>query len=84
QLGLASETSGLTFSSGVGIGVVVGALVIILVDVAIVIICRTRLTELRTRSNDELKPGTRLQNYDGECQNNKYNHSCEPSRSTFE
>ncbi|KAK6991294.1 delta-like protein A [Biomphalaria glabrata] len=33
QLGLASETSGLTFSSGVGIGVAVGALVIILIDI---------------------------------------------------
>ncbi|KAI8773661.1 platelet endothelial aggregation receptor 1 [Biomphalaria glabrata] len=84
QLGLASETSGLTFSSGVGIGVAVGALVIILIDVVIVIICRTRLTTLRARSNDKLKPGTRLQNYDGVKQINEYNHSYEPSRSTFE
>ncbi|KAK6991375.1 platelet endothelial aggregation receptor 1 [Biomphalaria glabrata] len=84
QLGLASETSGLTFSSGVGIGVAVGALVIILVDVVIVIICRTRLTTLRPKSNDDLKPATRLQNYDGVKQINEYNHSYEPSRSTFE
>ncbi|KAI8773300.1 platelet endothelial aggregation receptor 1, partial [Biomphalaria glabrata] len=84
QLGLASETSGLTFSSGVGIGEAVGALVIILIDIVIVIICRTRLTTLRARSNDESKHGTRLHNYDGVKQINEYNHSKEPSRTTFE
>ncbi|KAI8773660.1 delta protein A, partial [Biomphalaria glabrata] len=78
-----SETSGLTFSSGVGIGVAVGAVVIILIVVAIVIICRTRLTALRNSSNENIKPGTRLQNYDNMKQINEYNHSYERSRSTF-
>uniref|UniRef100_A0A2C9KID1 Fucolectin tachylectin-4 pentraxin-1 domain-containing protein n=1 Tax=Biomphalaria glabrata TaxID=6526 RepID=A0A2C9KID1_BIOGL len=84
QLGLASETSGLTFSSGVGVGVAVGALVIILVVVVIVIICRTRLKTLSAKSNDDLKHDTQLQNYDSVKQIHEYNQPYEPSRSTFE
>ncbi|XP_055887208.1 uncharacterized protein LOC106066310 isoform X2 [Biomphalaria glabrata] len=84
KLGLASETSGLTFSSGVGIGVAVGALVIILIVVVIVIICRTRLKTLRAKSNDDLKHDTQLQNYDSVKQIHEYNHPYESSRFTFE
>ncbi|XP_055884504.1 multiple epidermal growth factor-like domains protein 10 [Biomphalaria glabrata] len=79
-----NETSGLTFSSSVGIGVAVGAVVIILIDVVIVIICRTRLTALSNKSQEDLKHGTRQQTYDTVKQMNEYNHSYELSRSNFE
>ncbi|XP_055884514.1 uncharacterized protein LOC106056033 [Biomphalaria glabrata] len=84
--GLNSETgsSGLTFSSGVGIGVAVGAIVIILVGVVVVIVCRTRITTFRNRSNKDSQTAPQQRTYDSLKQMNEYSHSYETSKSTSE
>ncbi|KAK0065100.1 multiple epidermal growth factor-like domains 10 [Biomphalaria pfeifferi] len=76
QSGDTTESSGLTFLSGVGVGVAVGSVVVVLI-VVVAVACRRRRKQPQPQSHEEPKRGTQLHAYDGVKKINEYSHSYE-------